>query len=118
MAMAMFCPDDDQHTQSLPTPGYRLFRSFADSFDGTVVQRHAALVPCFNRFNTRCSMAALAAIVSGSQSCRSGSVHPAVRPEYGHFTDVAVAANKNAPVRDDSGPVPRWTRTKMESSQS
>ncbi len=116
--MARFYPDDDRHTQLLPTPDYRLVRGFADSFDGAVVQRHAALVPCFNRFNTRCSMAALAAIVSGSQSCRSGSVHPAVRPEYGNFTDVTVAANKNAPVRDNPGPVPRWTRTRMESSQS
>ncbi len=116
--MAMVYPDDDRHIQSLPRPGYRLCSGFADSFDGAVVQWHTALVARFNRFNTRCSMAALAAIVSRSQSCRSGSVHPAVRPEYGQFTDVAVAPDKNSPVRDNPGPVPRWTRTRMESSQS
>ncbi len=116
--MAMVLPDDDRHTQSLPTPGYRLCSQLADSFYGAVVQRHAALVALLYRFNTRCSIAALAAIVSRQPSCRSGSVHPAVRPEYGQFHRVTVAANKNAPVRDNPCPGPGWTRTKMESSQS
>lgn len=99
--------------------GIALVGRFADSFDRAVIRRQTALVallqqvanPLFNGGIGRDGLqtAEVAAVAAFAQR---------VDLNMANFADVAVAADKMRPLEIIPAPVPRCTRTRMESSQS
>lgn len=84
--------------------GIALVGRFADSFDRAVIRRQTALVALLQQVANPLFNGGIGATVSDSRSCLVAAFAQQVDLNMANFANVAVAADKNAPVGDNPRP--------------
>ncbi len=119
MAIAMVLPVTSHIFDDLAGQGVAFVSGFADSFDRALIRSQFTLVALFKKVAHALFDGGVRR--DGLQAAKIPAVTAfAQRIDLNmtYLADVAVTTDKMRPLEMIPAPVPRWTRTRIESSQS